>query len=78
MIMSESQEVETIELPADTVSRVDDRVARTEFDDVSGYVQYILEEILYHAEQENDLSDTEAVDEQEIQDRLKSLGYLNE
>lgn len=76
--MSESQEVETIELPADTVSRVDDRVARTEFEAVSDYVQYVLEETLYHAEQENDLSDTEAVDEQEIQDRLKSLGYLNE
>lgn len=76
--MSDSQEVATVELSADIVSRVNERVKRTEFEDVNDYVTYVLEEILYHAEEENNLSDAEAVDEQEVRDRLESLGYLNE
>lgn len=76
--MSDSREVTTVELPADIVSRINERVRHTEFEDVNDYVTYVMEEVLYHVEQENDLSDSEAVDEQEVRNRLESLGYLNE
>lgn len=76
--MSDSREVATVELPVDVVSRIDQRVRHTEFEDIDDYVTYVMEEVLYHVEQENDLSDAEEVDEEEVRSRLESLGYLNE
>jgi hypothetical protein len=76
--MSESQDVTTVELSADIVTRIEKRTTYTEFEDINDYITYVMEEVLYHVEQENDVSDTEAVDEQEVRNRLESLGYLNE
>lgn len=76
--MSDSREVTTVELPTEIVSRIDERVSHTEFENIDDYVTYVMEKVLYHVEQENDLSDSEAVDEQEVRNRLESLGYLNE
>jgi len=76
--MDESEETRTVELPARVVDRVEDRLPRTEWGDPAEYVTYVMEEVLYRVEQETADDDFEAVDEAEIQDRLKSLGYLDE
>lgn len=64
-----------VELPERVLSRVERRVERTDFDSASAYVTFVLEEVLASVEAD-DLND--AVDEDEVRDRLRSLGYLDE
>jgi hypothetical protein len=68
----------SLDLPERIVERVEKRLPRTEWDDPEEYITYVMEEILYRVEQETEDDDFEAVDEAEVEDRLKSLGYLNE
>jgi len=67
-----------IDISDDLLNRVDERVAHTEFDSASEYVEHVLEEVLYHVEDASDGEAREAFDEGEVEDRLESLGYLNE
>ena len=76
--MSTHEETQTVELPERIVSRVEDRLPRTEFDTPGEYMTYVMEEVLYRVEKETEDDDFEPVDEGEVKDRLKSLGYLNE
>lgn len=72
------EESRSVELPARIVSRVEDRLPRTEWDDPAEYITYVMEEVLYRVEKETGDDDFEPVDEEEVKDRLKSLGYLDE
>lgn len=76
--MSETEETRTVELPEHIIERVVDRLPRTEWNDPAGYITYVLEEVLYQVEQETENDDFESVNEDEVKDRLKSLGYLDE
>jgi hypothetical protein len=67
----------SLALPERIVERVEKRLPRTEWEDPEEYITYVMEEVLYRVEQETE-DDFEAVDEAEVEDRLKSLGYLNE
>lgn len=73
-----TQESASVDLPDRIVERVDARLDRTEFDSVSEYVTFVMEEVLYRVEDETEDDDYEGVDEDEVKDRLKSLGYLDE
>jgi len=68
----------SLDLPEHIVERVEQRLPRTEWDNPEEYITYVLEEVLYRVEQETEDDDFEEVDEQEVEDRLKSLGYLDE
>lgn len=68
----------SIDLPAEVVEQVDRRVQQTEHEDASEYVTYVIEEIIYELEQENNVPESEAVNERQVEERLASLGYLNE
>lgn len=72
-----SDATESVALPTRILDRVENRLPRTEFDSKSEYITYVMEEVLYQVEQETDDEITD-VDESEVEDRLKSLGYLNE
>jgi hypothetical protein len=76
--MASYEETRSVELPDRIVSRVEDRLPRTEFDTPAEYMTYVMEEVLYRVEKETEDDDFEPVDEEEVKDRLKSLGYLNE
>lgn len=76
--MTISEEVEPVELPRRIVSRVEDRLPRTDFDSTAEYITFVMEEVLYRVEEETADDDFEPVDEEEVKDRLKSLGYLDE
>jgi Arc/MetJ-type ribon-helix-helix transcriptional regulator len=82
--MTESKTTEFVEMPSEMLEQLEKRVSQTEFDDASEYVTHLIEEVLYEIEQSGDESkidtdtDTESVDEKQVQERLKSLGYLNE
>lgn len=75
--MNDTIETEPVEIPADLLARIEERVSYTEFDSASEYIEYTMKEVLYHVEQETADEDFEEVDEQEVRDRLRSLGYLD-
>lgn len=68
----------SIEVPAPIVERVTERLPRTRFDTEAEYISHVLEVALGHLEGETGDHEFEAADEEEVRDRLKSLGYLNE
>lgn len=68
----------SVDLPERIVERVEARLPRTEWDSPEEYMTYVLEEVLYRVEQETEDDEFEEVDEEEVKDRLKSLGYLDE
>lgn len=68
--------VATVELPARLVSRVEGRLDRTQYDTADEYVAFVLEETLARVEAATD-DDPVDLDEDEIHDRLESLGYLD-
>jgi Arc/MetJ-type ribon-helix-helix transcriptional regulator len=76
--MTVSEETTTVALPSRVVTRVEDRLPRTEFDSAEEYVTFVLEEVLYRVEQETADDDFEGVDEDEVRQRLEALGYLDE
>lgn len=75
---SEDEEYEEIRLPKRILNRTEQRIHHTEFDSSEAYITYVLEEVLYRVEDMSDVSPAESVNEDEVKDRLKSLGYLNE
>jgi len=76
--MALHEETEQLDVPKRIVSRVEDRLPRTEWDSPEEYITYVMEEVLYRVEKETEDDDFEPVDEEEVKDRLKSLGYLTD
>lgn len=77
MTKSPHDDTQPVELPVRLVERVEERLPRTEWDEPEAYITYVMEEALYHVEKETEGDDFDPVDEEEVKDRLKSLGYLN-
>jgi len=73
-----NEKAKSVELPKDIVEGVEDRVAKTQFETVSEYISHTMAEILHEVETETDMDREDQVNEQEVRDRLESLGYLNE
>lgn len=77
--MSQNNDLERqVRIPRHIVSRIEDRVESTDFESVSEYVEFVLEEVVSRVEQRHETESADVIDEEEIESRLKSLGYLNE
>lgn len=76
--MTISKETAPVEVPRRIVSRVLDRLPLTEFDSPAEYVTFVLEDVLNRVKEEAADDDVEPVDEEEVEDRLMSLRYLDE
>lgn len=76
--MSDDSDMRTVELSDGLVDRVESRVGYTTFDSVNQYIEHVLEEVLFQIEAESENSALEKVDSSEVEQRLESLGYLNE
>lgn len=76
--MTAVEDYRQLELPDRIIARVEDRLPRTEFETPEEYITFVLEEVLYRVEEETEDDDFEPVDEDEVKNRLKSLGYLDE
>ena len=68
------EEKKTVSLPAEVYTKIEQRVAGTEFQSVDEYVNFVLEEVLREEEPETTFSKE---DEEEVKKRLKALGYLD-
>lgn len=71
------QKTRELHLPADVVSRVEDRLQYTEFETPEEYIAFVVAEVLYHTETTAENDDVEPVDKEIVRDQLRSLGYLN-
>ena len=75
---TEMNSIQTVSLPASLVERVERRLSHTDFDSPDEYVAYVVEEVLASVEKMDGTDDHDAVDAGEVEDRLRSLGYLDE
>ena len=76
--MSDTDTTTYVELPTDVVTRVEDRLSRTEWETPDEYITYVVKEVLSQVETELGAADNDDVTEKEVRSRLKDLGYLNE
>lgn len=75
--MSSEKRFRDLEIPAHLVERVEERLPRTEWDDPEQYIAHVLQEVLFYVEEETTDDEYTSVDESDVEERLKSLGYLN-
>ena len=72
-----SDETKQVLIPGKLYDRLSSRVKETEFDNVSNYVTYILEEVLASLEEEEREEPVSQEDEEQVKERLRALGYLD-
>ena len=76
--MNKEQESKATFLPAELYGRIEERAKTTGFGSVDEYIIFVLKEVLKEEgegeEEENVLSEEE---EDEVKQRLRSLGYLD-
>ena len=61
-------------IPTSLFEKIRERIKGTGFSSVSGYVTYVLKEVLSEEEEEKEVFSKE--DEEKIKARLKALGYI--
>lgn len=65
-----------IEIPKDLASMLSSRTSKTQYEDTSEYVSFILREVCHEMNLDEDVES--GVDSNQVEDRLKSLGYLSD
>jgi len=75
--MSEEQENRAVLLAAELYGRIEERVKATDFRSVDEYVTFVLEEVLKEDDEQEREKAFSKEDEEEVKQRLKSLGYLD-
>lgn len=77
MPSGEQSPTKTVELPEEIITKIETRLPRTEWETPQEYICYVLEEVLVQVEEESEESNVDAINVDEVKDRLESLGYLN-
>lgn len=72
--MSTEADSRTVAVDDRLYERVERRIARTNFESVDEYVTFVLEEVVAGDETDESYED---VDDEDVQARLRSLGYLD-
>lgn len=67
-----------VRLPEELVFRVNSRIIGTEFDDSDEWVAFVVREVLVQLEEEDDKQTPDQETSEDIEARLRSLGYLEE
>ncbi|WP_248906735.1 hypothetical protein [Halocatena marina] len=75
-----TQEYTTVQLPTKSVAVLEERVRSTEFDSVSAYLTFLIDELAHQTDNSDDAPDSQqakGMDDEAIEQRLRSLGYLD-
>lgn len=67
----------TISLPIPLIEKIKKRMKGTGFNSVSGYVAYVLRQILTETEENAEKPALSEKNEEKVKKRLKALGYLD-
>jgi len=70
------RESKAVFLPVELYSKIEQRIAATEFRSVDEYVAFVLEEVLKEEGEEEDRAFSKEEEEQ-VKSRLRALGYLD-
>ena len=62
-----------VSIPTSLFEKIEEKIEGTEFDSVSSYVTFVLNEILAEEEKEH----LSKEDEEKVKDRLRALGYID-
>lgn len=62
----------------DVANRIETRVQQTEFETVDEYAEFVLSEVVTRVERESDMPAEPSPSTEGVQERLESLGYLEE
>lgn len=65
-------------IPDDLADRIDSRVERTDFESADEYAAFVLSEVVTRVERNDDGDTGSEASRDGVQDRLQSLGYLEE
>jgi Arc/MetJ-type ribon-helix-helix transcriptional regulator len=65
----------TVSIPTALAEKIRQRIEGTGFSSISGYVTYVLRELIANMDEEEEAFSKE--DEEKIKDRLRALGYLD-
>jgi len=71
--VAENEKFKTISIPSKLLEKIEERIKGTGFASVSGYITYVLEEILIESQEEKSFTKE---DEEKIKERLRALGYI--
>jgi len=71
--VAKKEKTQTISIPMQLFKRIEKITKETDFESVSSYVTYVLEEILAESEEEKSFTKE---DEKRIKERLRALGYI--
>ena len=71
---AEEKEFVKISIPKSLFEKIKERIKGTDFSSVSGYVIYVLKEVLSEEEDQKEFSKE---DGEKIKERLRALGYIN-
>ena len=64
----------TVSIPAILFKKIEERIKGTGFTSVSGYVTYVMREVI--SEEETEAEPFSKDDEERVKERLKALGYM--
>jgi len=67
-----------LSIPDDLAERIDSRVDHTEFESSDAFATYVLSEVVTRAEREIEITEASDVSRDGVEERLQSLGYLEE
>ena len=67
---------ENVPIPKAIVEKIKKRIEQTDFNSVSSYITYVLEEVLSEEDDEEEAVFSKE-DEERVKERLKALGYLD-
>jgi len=67
----------TVSIPTPLAEKIKKRIEGTGFNSISGYVTYVLRELLASMEEEEQEEVFSKEDEEKIKERLRALGYLD-
>lgn len=76
--MATNTDSEEIAIDKEVAEAIRNRVSKTKFVSVEEYINHVLGEIVHQTKETTELSDESEVDEKEVKERLRSLGYINE
>ncbi|MEA2053860.1 MAG: CopG family transcriptional regulator [Candidatus Thermoplasmatota archaeon] len=66
----------TVSIPTPLVEKIKERIKGTGFTSVSGYVTYVLREVIANMDDDEEEAFSKE-DEEKVKERLRALGYLD-
>jgi Arc/MetJ-type ribon-helix-helix transcriptional regulator len=65
----------TISLPEEVIQKLENKIRETDFENISEYINYVLDQVLEESKEQTKTAYTEE-EEEAVKNRLKELGYI--